>query len=63
MFQNKRYVLAITVQHTQCANRPCCVTVMRILSANDIDVAVVSMFLMLNEADFERAGNGAWFTA
>lgn len=32
---------------------------MRILSANDMDVAVVSMPLMLDEADLERAGNGA----
>lgn len=32
---------------------------MRILSENDIDVAVVSLPLMLDEAVFERAGNGA----
>ncbi len=48
--------------HTQCAKRPCCVTVMRILSANDIDVTVVSRPLMLDETDFERAGNGACVT-
>lgn len=32
---------------------------MRILSAKDMDVAVVSRFFMLDEANFERAGNGA----
>jgi hypothetical protein len=32
---------------------------MRILSENDMDVAVVSLPLMLDEAVFERAGNGA----
>ena len=35
---------------------------MRILSANDIEVAVVSRPFMLDEADFERAGNGAGAT-
>ena len=32
---------------------------MRILSAKDMDVAVVSKPLMLEDADLERAGNGA----
>lgn len=32
---------------------------MRILSENDMEVAVVFMPLMLNEAIFERAGNAA----
>ena len=36
--------------------------VMSILSANDMDVAVVSMPLMIEDADFERAGNGAGVT-
>lgn len=31
---------------------------MRILSENDMDVAVVSLPLILDEAVFERAGNG-----
>jgi hypothetical protein len=35
---------------------------MRILSANDMEVAVVSRPFMLDEADFERAGNGAGAT-
>ena len=32
---------------------------MRILSAKDMDVTVVSKPLMLEDADLERAGNGA----
>jgi hypothetical protein len=31
---------------------------MRILSAKDMDVTVVSKPLMVEDADFERAGNG-----
>lgn len=48
--------------HTQCASRPCCVIVMRILSAKDMEVAVVSILFMLDDADFARAGNGAGVT-
>lgn len=35
---------------------------MRILSANDMDVTVVSRPLMLVDADLERAGKGAGVT-
>src|SRR5690242_11833699 len=53
----------LVIEHTQCDRRPCCVTVMSILSAKDIDVAVVFKPLMLDEADFDRAGNGAGVTS
>lgn len=47
---------------TQCARRPSCVTVIRILSEKDMHVAIVSLPLMLDKADFERAGNGVGVT-
>jgi len=48
--------------HTQCANRPFCVTVMRILSAKLTVVAVVSVSLIATVAVFVRAGYGVGVT-
>lgn len=44
---------------TQCASRPDCEIVMRILSAKEIDIATVSMSRIFATADRVRAGNGA----
>ncbi len=48
--------------HTQCANRPFCVTVISILSMKFTMVATVSISLMEVEAVLVRAGNGDWVT-
>jgi hypothetical protein len=48
--------------HTQCASRPYCVTVMRILSAKLTVLAVVSMRWIVEEAVCVRAGYGAGVT-
>ena len=49
-------------EHTQCANRPFCVTVMRILSAKLTAVAVVFILLIIEVDVLVRAGYGAGVT-